>query len=78
MEDAATPRITAGFSSLQSNLQALQTVLSQLMHVNVRPGFLAFLLQSMPKLAEIPEWLQAAPRLACTYPKLFVALTSKY
>lgn len=40
-EDAATPRTTAGFSLLQSNLQALQTVLGQLMHVNVCPSCLA-------------------------------------
>ena len=39
-EDAATPRITAGFSSLQSNLQALQTVLDQLMHINVSAAYL--------------------------------------
>ncbi len=34
-ESAGTPRTTAGFTNLQSNLEALQTLLDQLMHVNV-------------------------------------------
>ena len=34
-EAAGTPRTAAGFAALQSNLEALQIVLGQLMHVNV-------------------------------------------
>ena len=34
-EAAGTPRIFAGFASLQTGLEAIQTLLEQLMHVNV-------------------------------------------